>query len=109
MPGVRVSGHVRLGSAAGPGLPGVTIQVFLAGYLDRPVATAVTDSSGYYATSFVWIPGDEMITARPLDAAFRFEPGHYFWRHYHGVENATRDFVASAVEDLRAYLPLVLR
>jgi hypothetical protein len=99
---------VRLGSSTGPGLPGITIQLFLAGYT-TPSASAVTDSTGAYATGFLPIPGDEMITVRPLDAAYRFDPTHYFWRHYHGSEEALRDFSASAIEESRVYLPLMLR
>jgi hypothetical protein len=100
---------VRLGSAVGPGVPGITVQVFLAGYT-TPAATAVTDSTGHYATEFIWIPGDEMITVRPLDASHSFAPAEYYWRHYAGTENAERDFVASAIVDgFETYLPLVLR
>jgi hypothetical protein len=106
--GLEVSGHVRLDGPAGPGLPGITVQVFLASY-STPAATAVTDSTGYYATDFIPIPGDEMITVRSLDATYRFEPTQHYWRHYHGAEDAVRDFVASAVGDFRAYLPLMLR
>jgi hypothetical protein len=106
--GLEVSGHVRLGNPSGPGLPGIAVQVFLASY-STPAATAVTDSSGYYATDLIPIPGDEMITVRPVDTTYGFEPTQYYWRHYHGEENAVRDFAASVIGDYRAYLPLMLR
>jgi hypothetical protein len=108
-PGLRVSGHLRLGSASSPALPGITIQVFLAGYFSTPAVTAVTDLTGYYETDFIFIPGDEMITVRPLETTYSFDPPQYYWRHYHSTEYAIRDFVASAIYDYRAYLPLVAR
>jgi hypothetical protein len=94
VPGLIVRGHVRRDGAAG-GVPAVAVQVFLAGY-PWPATAGVTDADGYYETDFIYIPGDEMITVKPVLAGTVFEPPFYFWRHYAGAENAARDFVASS-------------
>ena len=94
VPGLIVRGHVRRENTL-EGVPGVAVQVFLAGYA-WPVAAGVTDADGFYETDFIYIPGDELITVKPALTGVTFEPPQYFWRHYAGVENAVRDFVASA-------------
>ncbi|MCX6030070.1 MAG: hypothetical protein NT169_12340 [Chloroflexi bacterium] len=94
MPGLVVRGHVRRESTL-EGVAGVAVQVFLAGY-SWPATAGVTDADGYYETDFIYIPGDEMITVKPVLTGVTFEPPLYFWRHYAGVENAVRDFVAFA-------------
>ena len=40
------------------------------------------------------MPGDEMITVRPVHAGYTFDPPQYYWRHYYGAEEAVRDFAA---------------
>jgi hypothetical protein len=92
IPGLVVRGHVRREMTL-EGVPGVAVQVFLAGYA-WPIAAGVTDANGAYATDFVYIPGDEMITVKPVLTGVTFEPPQYFWRHYAGFETAVRDFVA---------------
>lgn len=92
--GLVVRGHVRRATAAGPGLPGVTVQVFLAAY-PNPARTAVTDANGYYETSLLYIPGRETITVRPALAGYTFSPVQYAWVHEPGLEVTVRDFVAS--------------
>ena len=91
--GLFVRGHVRRESATGPGLPGVTVQVFLAAYSD-PIRTVITDASGYYETNLIYIPGRESITVRPALSGYTFDPAQHFWVHEAGLEVAVRDFVA---------------
>jgi hypothetical protein len=93
IPGLRVRGHVRLGSATGLGLADVAIHLFFANYVPGPVV-ATTDADGYYETPFFYIPGDEMVTVWAERAGYAFDPALHFWRHYYGVEDAVRDFVA---------------
>jgi len=94
MPGLIVRGHVRRETTL-EGVPGVAVQVFLAGYA-WPATAGVTDADGFYEADFIYIPGDELITVKPVLTGVTFEPPQYFWRHYAGVENAVRDFAASA-------------
>ena len=61
--GLSVQGYVRLDDASGPGLAGVTIEIFLAND-PSPAAAALTDETGYYEVPFIAIPGDEMLTNR---------------------------------------------
>ncbi len=93
VPGLRVRGQVR--RAEGTGVAGVTVQVFLADY-PWPATAGITDAEGRYETDFIAIPGDEMVTLKPVLTGFVFEPAQYYWRHYAfpGPVNAIRDFVA---------------
>ncbi len=91
--GLVVRGHVRRDSSTGPGMPGVTVQVYLAAYGD-PVRTVVTDANGYYETGLIYIPGRETITVRPALAGYTFNPAQHTWLHESGLEVAVRDFVA---------------
>ena len=93
VPGLVVRGRVSLNGALGPGVPGVMVQVFLASY-PSPATAAVTDAEGRYETSLIYMPGDEMITVRPVLAGYTFDPPQYFWWHYTGAEEAVRDFAA---------------
>ena len=69
------------------------VQVFLASYT-WPATAAVTDAEGRYETSLIYMPGDEMVTVRPVLAGYTFDPPQYYWRHYYGLEDAVRDFAA---------------
>ena len=93
VPGLSVRGHVRLGSALGSGIPGVSVQVFLSAYA-WPVISATTNAEGYYATDLIYLPGDETISVRPVLAGYTFDPPQYTWWHPVGAEEAVRDFVA---------------
>jgi hypothetical protein len=90
-PGLIVRGHVRLKS--GPELAGVKICRNYAAYPGVVVAT--TDTAGYFQSDFAFIPGDEMVGVWPLAEGYVFEPPFVSWRHYHGSEERTIDFVAS--------------
>lgn len=90
-PGLVIHGRVRLSD--GTGLANVTICRNFASY--SGAAIAVTDQTGYYEATFVGIPGDEMIGAWALLPGYAFEPQIVRWRHYHGYEERTLDFVAS--------------
>jgi hypothetical protein len=85
-----------LESPTGPGLAGVDIHLFFASYGPGDVV-AVTDEQGTYETRFFYIPGDEMVTVWPELAGYAFDPPQHYWRHYGGVEQAVRDFVAHPV------------
>jgi len=104
VPGLAVRGHVWLDSLSGPGLPGVDIHLFFASYGPGDVV-AVTDEHGDYETRFFYIPGDEMITVWPELAGYAFDPPHHYWRHYAGVENALRDFVAHRIPPTPSEVP----
>lgn len=91
-PGLRVRGHVRLESASGGPLAGVEILMAFAAY--EPTVVATTDENGFYQTEFFYIPGDETVTVFARKFNYAFEPSQYYWRHYYGVEDAIRDFVA---------------
>ena len=93
--GLTVRGHVRRDSAAGPGLAGVAVKVYLAAY-PNPERTAITNADGNYDTGLIYIPGRESITVRPVLAGYTFDPAQYFWTHESGLETAVRDFVASS-------------
>ena len=84
---------MSLGSALGPGIPGVMVQVFLASYA-WPATAAITDAEGRYETGLIYMPGDEMVTVRPVLAGYTFDPPQYYWRHYYGAEEAVQNFVA---------------
>ncbi len=93
-PGLIVRGRVSRAGAGEPGVAGVAVQVFLAGY-PWPATAGVTDADGRYETDFIAIPGDEMITVKPMLTGATFEPAQYYWRHYSSLETAVRDFVAA--------------
>jgi hypothetical protein len=88
-PGLNLQGRVLLNGA---GLAGVKIYRSFAGY--GGVLVATTKADGTYKADFVFIPGDEMVTVWAELAGYTFDPAKSFWRHYHSVENATRDFTA---------------
>jgi hypothetical protein len=90
-PGLVIHGRVRLSD--GTGLANVTICHNFASY--SGAAIAVTDLMGYYEATFISIPGDEMIGAWALLPGYTFEPKIVRWRHYHGYEERTLDFVAT--------------
>ena len=113
--GLSVRGYVRLDDASGPGLAGVTIEIFLAND-PSPAAAALTDETGYYEVPFIAIPGDEMLTNRATLAGHRFQPPEYVWRHYSGLQEIEQDFIASIVPTptptpavRRVWLPLIVR
>jgi hypothetical protein len=91
MPGILVRGHVTIN---GVGLAGVSIYKRFSAYPRELIAT--TDKDGYYESAFIPIPGDEMVSIEAELAGYTFDPPYYYWRHYHGYEDTTRDFVAAA-------------
>ena len=91
-PGLVVQGHARLNTEDGPGLAGVRIYRQYASYAGEVVAT--TDQDGTYQSDFAPIPGDEMVTIWAELEGYTFRPERYNWRHYHGYESRTLDFVA---------------
>jgi hypothetical protein len=94
-PGLLLRGHVRLKDGTGlAGLANVVICRNFASYQGSVVGT--TDQTGMYQAGFVGIPGDEMVGVWPLLQGYTFSPATVRWRHYHGYEERTLDFVASA-------------
>lgn len=91
MPGILVRGHVTIN---GVGLAGVNIYKRFSAYPRELIAT--TDKDGYYEAAFIPIPGDEMVSIEAELAGYTFDPPYYYWRHYHGYEETTPDFVAIA-------------
>ena len=91
MTGLIFQGTVTLNGA---GLPGVRIYRSFAGY--GGVLVATTGADGKYKADFVFIPGDEMVSVWAELAGYSFDPVRPFWRHYHGLENLTIDFKATA-------------
>ncbi len=91
MPGILVRGHVTLNSV---GLEGVNIYKRFSAYPRELIAT--TDKDGYYESAIIPIPGDEMVSVEAELAGYKFDPPYYYWRHYHGYEDTTYDFVAVA-------------
>ena len=88
-PGVIVRGHVTIN---GVGLAEVKIYKRFSAYPRELIAT--TDENGYYESAFIGIPGDEMVSIEAELAGYTFDPPYDYWRHYHGFEDSTRDFVA---------------
>lgn len=88
-PGLVIRGHVRLSD--GTGLPNVIICRNFASYPGTAVAR--TDQTGNYQATFVAIPGDEMVGVWALLSGYTFEPQAVRWRHYHGFEGQTLDFL----------------
>lgn len=95
LPGLRVSGFVRLNDSSGPGLSGVRVLLAFSSYPAHETCT--TGADGHYETSFNFIPGDEMIRVWAELEGFSFDPAMHYWRHWFGRENAVRDFVASSL------------
>ena len=91
-PGLIVRGHVTVN---GVGLAGVEVYKRFSAYPWERIAT--TDENGYYESEFIFIPGDEMVSIKVELEGYSFEPPYYYWRHYHGFEDTTSDFVASTV------------
>jgi hypothetical protein len=91
-PGLIVHGYVTLN---GVGLADVPVYKRFAAYPWEQIAT--TDENGYYESEFIYIPGDEMVSIQVELEGYNFEPPYYFWRHYYGLEDTTRDFVASPI------------
>ncbi len=89
-PGLMISGYVKLQDGAG--LAGVTICRNFASY--NGVVVATTDASGFFASGFAYIPGDEMVGVWALAPGYTFDPPSYSWRHYYGPEERPLDFVA---------------
>jgi hypothetical protein len=101
-PGLMIRGHVHLED--GSGLPNVNIYRGFAVYPGELAAT--TDANGYYESSFQFIPGDEIVRVwaelegyqfELEDSTWTWEQGHYAWRHYHGYEERTLNFLARPV------------
>jgi len=76
----------------GVGLAGVEIHKRFSAYPSE--LAAITDENGYYESAFIGIPGDEMVSIEAELAGYTFDPPYYYWRHYHGYEETTCDFVA---------------
>lgn len=91
LPGLVVRGRVTLD---GVGLTNVKIYKRFSAYPHDLIA--VTDENGYYESNFIPIPGDEMVSVEAELAGYTFTPPYYYWRHYHGYEITTYDFVATA-------------
>ena len=89
MPGMIVRGHVTIN---GVGLAGVNIYKRFSAYPRELITT--TDKNGYYESTFIGIPGDEMVSIEAELTGYTFDPPYYYWRHYHGFEETTRDFIA---------------
>ena len=88
-PGMVVRGQVTVN---GVGLAGVEIYQNFAAYPANLIA--VTDENGYYESLFIGIPSDEMIGLEPRLDGYTFDTPYYSWRHYHGYETTTYNFVA---------------
>ena len=89
-PGLDLRGQVRL--TDGSGVATARLCRAFAAYPGEAVAT--TDQDGYYQAEYVNIPGDEMVGVWAELEGYSFEPKLYYWRHYHGHEVRTLDFVA---------------
>lgn len=89
MPGLVVRGHVTLN---GVGLANVKIYKRFSAYPHELIAN--TDENGYYESSLINIPGDEMVSIEAELDGYTFDPPYYYWRHYHGYEATTCDFAA---------------
>ena len=90
--GMIIRGHVTLN---GVGLAAVKIYKRFSAYPRDLIA--LTDENGYYESDFIGIPGDEMVSIEAELAGYTFDPPFYYWRHYHGFEDTTCDFVATLV------------
>jgi hypothetical protein len=90
--GMIIRGHVTLNGA---GLAAVKIYKRFSAYPRDLIA--ITDENGYYESDFIGIPGDEMVSIEAELAGYTFDPPFYYWRHYHGFEDSTCDFVATLV------------
>ena len=55
---------------------------------------ATTDQSGYYQSSFAYIPANEMVTVWAAREGYAFSPDQYYWPHYMGYEVRPSDFIA---------------
>ena len=91
VPGLIIRGRV---TRDGVGLPNVQIYRTFANYSGQQVAT--TDANGYYRSDFWDIPGDETINVWAVQEGTVFDPPVYYWRHYHGREDRTLDFIATS-------------
>jgi hypothetical protein len=91
-PGLVVRGRVTLNGA---GLANVNIYKRFNAYPRDLIAT--TDENGYYESAFINIPGDEMVSIEAELASYSFTPPYTYWRHYHGYEITTCDFVATLI------------
>jgi len=98
-PGLIVRGTVKL--ADGTPVEGVNIYVAFASYGGN--IEAVTNSSGYYSSDYIYIPGDETIRVWAEAVGYNFKPAdgsavwtgtEFYWRHYFGFEDRSLDFTA---------------
>ena len=103
VPGLVVYGYVR--DSNGAGVEGVGIYRSYASYPGEVIAT--TDADGYYQSDFYPIPGDEMVTVWAIRSGQEFEPDKYYWRHWHGYEQAECNFVLREPHEF--YLPIVVK
>ena len=87
-PGLIARGRVTFNEV---GLEGVKIYRRFSAY--PPELIAVTDENGNYESALIPIPGDEMVSIEAELAGYKFDPPYYYWRHYHGYEETTCDFV----------------
>jgi hypothetical protein len=92
---LKISGYVRLGSASGAGLPGVTILFALASYPVQPVAT--TDANGYYSYATDTQGHQETVTVQAQLAGYAFTPSSYYYSSPSFGSTTTIDFVATSV------------
>ena len=92
MTGMVVRGRVTVN---GVGLAGVNIYKRFNAYPRDLIAT--TDENGDYESEFIGIPGDEMTSIEAELVGYTFDPPYYYWRHYHGYEITTLNFVATSV------------
>jgi hypothetical protein len=88
--GLVIQGTVTLD---GSPLEGVKIYRSFASYKGEVVA--ITGKDGTYRSEFIFIPGDEMVTVRAELEGYSFTPDNEYWRHYHGYEERTVDFVGA--------------
>jgi len=98
-PGLIVHGNVKL--ADGTAVQGVNIYLAFSAYGGTIAAT--TNSSGYYSTDYIYIPGDETVRVWADLAGYSFKPAdgsavwtgtEFYWRHYSGYEVKNLDFTA---------------
>lgn len=89
-PGLVIQGRVWLSELGCDGLSNVKIYRSFAAYPGEIEAT--TNSYGYYASDFIYIPGDEMVTVWAELDGYSFEPENYYWRHYQGYRVMNLDF-----------------
>jgi hypothetical protein len=89
-PGVVIQGTVLYED--GMPVEGAIVCRAFAHYPGLPVAT--TNSSGEFQTDLLFIPGTENVIIWIFGDGLRFEPKHYSWLHYPGLEVKSIKFTA---------------